>query len=123
MKTKRQKLGKKGEDLAVDYLKEKGFKIIKCNFTAGQNEIDIIAEDPGDLVFVEVKTVRSPAYGSAEFRIPLKKQRAIIKAAQVFLTYHRPIGKKGVRFDVICVNLDSYPAGIAYYKGAFWQQR
>ncbi len=123
MKTNRQKLGQKGEDMAVAFLQSKGFKIIKRNFEAGQNEIDIITSDNVDLVFVEVKSIRSPSYGSAEFRIPLKKQRSIIKAAYAYLNTYKIPSDMGVRFDVICVNLENYPAGVAHYKGAFWQER
>jgi putative endonuclease len=123
MKTNRQKLGKKGEDMAVAFLQNKGYEIIKRNFYAGQNELDIIATDKFDLVIVEVKSIRNPDYGSAEFRIPLKKQRSIIKATYAYLEKHREFADLGVRFDVICVNLEKYPAGVVHYKGAFWQGR
>ena len=57
MKTQQQKIGKKGEDLAVKFLKKKSYKIIERNFRAGKyGEIDIIAKDKDELVFVEVKT-------------------------------------------------------------------
>ena len=123
MKTNRQKLGKKGEDMAVAFLENKGYQIIKRNFQAGQNEIDIIATDKHDLVFVEVKSVRVPDYGSAEFRVPLKKQRSIIRAAFTYLDRYQMKGDMGVRFDVICISLTNYPAGVANYMGAFWQER
>jgi len=123
MKTNKQKLGKMGEDMAVDYLNSNGYTIINRNYQAGHTEIDIIATDKSDLVFVEVKSVRSPTYGSAEFRISLKKQRSIIKAAYMYLNRHSLSANMGVRFDAICVNLEKYPAGVAHYKGAFWQER
>ena len=123
MQTNRQKLGKKGEEMAVNYLRNSGYEILRCNYQAGHHEIDIIARQENDLVFVEVKSVRSPRYGSAEFRIPLKKQRSVIQAAYSFLNNYPISEQMGVRFDVICVNLENYPAGLAHYKGAFWQQR
>ena len=121
MRTNRQKLGKMGEDMAANYLLDNGYEIIKRNYQAGHNEIDIIATDINDLIFVEVKSLRNPAYGSAEFRISPKKQQSIIKAAIAYLNHHRLPKPKGVRFDAICVNLENYPAGIVHYKGAFWE--
>ena len=79
MKTKKQQLGTMGEDMAVEYLRGKDYMIIKRNFRFGKNEIDIIAEDESDIVFLEVKSVRSPEYGSAEYRVPLKKQHKNLK--------------------------------------------
>lgn len=123
MKTNKQKLGKKGENLAEAYLRNKGYTILRQNYQAGHHEIDIIARDKDDLVFIEVKSLRSPAYGSAEFRVPLKKQRSLIQAAYHFLNSYPLAPNTGVRFDVICVNLENYPAGLAHYKAAFWQPR
>ena len=123
MKTNRQKLGTRGEDMAAVFLQDKGFEIIQRNFRAGQNELDIIATDKFDLVIVEVKSIRNPDYGSAEFRIPVKKQRSIIKATYAYLEKHREFADMGVRFDVICVNLEKYPADVVHYKEAFWQAR
>jgi len=109
--------------MAAVFLQDKGFEIIQRNFRAGQNELDIIATDKFDLVIVEVKSIRNPDYGSAEFRIPVKKQRSIIKATYAYLEKHREFADMGVRFDVICVNLEKYPADVVHYKEAFWQAR
>ena len=109
--------------MAVAYLQEKGFKIIQRNFRAGQNELDIIATDKLDLVIVEVKSIRNSDYGSAEYRIPVKKQRSIRNATYAYLDNHRKFADLGVRFDVICVNLEKYPADVVHYRGAFWQER
>jgi len=49
-------LGKKGEDLAADYLRKKGYRILKRNWRSGRNEVDIIADNNEYIVFVEVKT-------------------------------------------------------------------
>jgi putative endonuclease len=58
MKTNRQKLGTVGEDMAVEYLQKKGYKIIERNFRHYQYELDIICQDKKELVIVEVKSVR-----------------------------------------------------------------
>lgn len=52
----RHETGKIGEEIAVAYLKQNGYQIIERNFECRQGEIDIIAKDKNDLVFVEVKT-------------------------------------------------------------------
>jgi len=123
MKTDKQKLGSAGEDMAVTYLKEKGCRIVLRNFRSGKLEIDLICLDKDDLVFVEVKSARGTGYGGPEARISLIKQRSIIRAAYLFLDINPEFRGRNVRFDVICINLKSYPAGISHYKGAFWEQR
>ena len=123
MKTEKQKLGNAGEDKAVDYLKRKGYKIIQRNFQYGHHELDIVCSDGNDLVIVEVKSVRVPAFGSGESRISKKKQQSVIKATYGYLNRHKNNTGRGVRFDVVCVNLDRYPAEIVHYKSAFWQGR
>ncbi len=123
MKTEKQKLGNIGENKAVEYLKRKGYKIIQRNFQYGHHELDIVCSDGNDLVIVEVKSVRVPAFGSGESRISIKKQRSVIKATYGYLNRYKHNADRGVRFDVICVNLDRYPAELVHYKSAFWQSR
>jgi putative endonuclease len=123
MKTNKQKLGNLGEEKAVEFLKRKGYKILQRNFQYGHHELDIVCSDGNDLVIVEVKSVRVPAFGSGESRISVKKQRSVIKATYGYLNRFKNNTERGVRFDVICVNLDHYPAEIVHYKSAFWQSR
>lgn len=94
--------GKIYEDAAVKFLKEKGFKIIKRNFTTKIGEIDIIALDKKCLVFVEVKGgkdyIENPAY-----RVNYKKLQKIVKTANIFIKYF-DIDFEETRIDVIGVN-------------------
>ena len=53
---KRHEIGKLGEDLACRYLQNQGYKILERNFEARQGEIDIIALDKSEIIFIEVKT-------------------------------------------------------------------
>jgi putative endonuclease len=122
MKTQKQNLGNRGEDIAVKYLTRKGYRIISRNYRAGRGEIDIICSDDGDLVIIEVKSLGQSGYGSAEERVSLKKQREIIRAAYAYLQYHPLQSGQGVRFDVIIVDFTQYPLGITHYKEAFWQR-
>ena len=93
-------LGKEGEDTAVTYLIEHGYKIIDRNYCSQQGEIDIIAKDGGFLVFVEVK-----AYSIGSFGFPLgavgpSKKKSLIHAARTYLMKNN-IKDVHCRFDVL----------------------
>ena len=120
MKTQKQQLGHKGEERAAEYLQKKGMTIIARNFHFGHHELDIIGVDKHTLVVVEVKSVRVRDFGSGEARISKGKQRSIIKATYAFLGRYKKYSGMDVRFDVVCVNFDVYPADIRHYEGAFW---
>ena len=114
-------MGSRGEDMAVDFLKKKGYKIIERNFQHNKYELDIVCQDENELVIVEVKTVRVPEFGSGEARISTKKQKAIFSASYAFLDRRPRFAGMDVRFDVVCVKLNCYPAKLNHYKAAFWQ--
>ncbi|MGA2297673.1 MAG: YraN family protein [FCB group bacterium] len=99
----RQK-GKESETLAIKYLEEKGFIIIKQNFTFGRiGEIDIVAEDGATLVFVEVKSTKTTLYGNPLEYITPKKQANLRRVAEGYL-YVNKINDKPCRFDVITID-------------------
>ena len=98
----RLSLGAWGEDRAVEYLRDRGMKILERNFTTRVGEIDIIAKDRSTLVFVEVKTRRSAAFGTPQDAVGLRKQRQIIRTAHWYLQNHS-FGKLQPRFDVIAI--------------------
>ena len=85
MTKSRQAIGKWGETLAADFLKDKGYIIIERNYRTPYGEIDLVAHDGDDLVFVEVKTRTSDAFGFPEESITLHKQEHLISAAHAFL--------------------------------------
>lgn len=96
-------LGEKGEDLAVDFLKAQGYKIICRNYRTRLGEIDIIAKDKDVLSFIEVKTRASERFGLGKESVSTAKQRQIAKSAIIFLKEKRILNKKS-RFDVISVD-------------------
>ena len=98
----RQAFGKAGEDLAVRYLKKKGFKVLERNYTCPVGEIDIVARDGKTIVFVEVKTRRSLSYGSARLAITPHKQRKISMTALYYLKFNHQM-RQDARFDVVTV--------------------
>jgi len=122
MKTDRQNLGQTAENLAVNYLQQKGYQIFKRNFRLRRAEIDIIAIDRQDLVIIEVKSIRTDRFGPGENRITSRKKTKLIIAAYGFLDLFPAFTGKNLRFDVIIVDFSRYPAGIEHYQGAFWQQ-
>ncbi len=93
-------LGKQGEDLACRYLKRNGYKILERNFRFNKNEIDIVAQDGNYLVFVEVKSRSSVAFGLPREAVTKQKQQFIVECATYYLTKNKLMGKP-VRFDVV----------------------
>jgi len=112
-------IGKHGEDIVCNYLIKKGYKIMRRNFRSDRGEIDIIAEDRSDLVFVEVKTNKKGGFGEPEYRVTVKKQKQLCKTAGLYL-HENKTKNKDCRFDVIAVKLE--PDGFAkinHIKDAF----
>ncbi len=93
-----------GEDLACEYLVRKGYKIIERNFRKKYQEIDIITLQGSTLVFVEVKTRRSQAYGSPFESIAPWKLKHLTKLAQYYKLLH-PHLPDDMRIDAIGVTL------------------
>ena len=100
-----QELGKKGEALAEKYLDDKGFRIIQRNYRCKIGEIDLICEKDKVLVFCEVKSRRSIAFGIPAEAIDSKKIRHIRRVASWFLTQKMCINRLysdyDMRFDVV----------------------
>ncbi len=90
-------IGDYGENAAQEYLENKGYEILKRNFRLKCGEIDIIAEDNGCIVFVEVKTRKSNLFGEPGEYVDRRKQERVKKAAGCFTD----IVNNDVRFDVV----------------------
>lgn len=101
-KSNSKKLGFKGESIAEELLKAKGYSIIKRNFRFGKGEIDIIAKDGNCLVFVEVKTRKNLNFGEPEYAITQSKIKQLKKMAEAYF-YVNGIVNQDCRFDVITI--------------------
>jgi putative endonuclease len=116
MKGHNKNLGEAGENLAVDYLEERGYKIIERNFQNKWGEIDIVAEDKNEdiIVFVEVKTRIGEKFGLPEDAINKNKMNKLIKNADAYMRFK----KNQYRIDAICVvlNEEYNLERINYYK-------
>lgn len=115
----RQSLGRYGEDLACRELRRRGYAILTRRFRTRFGEIDIVAEDAGTLVFVEVKTRRNTAFGGATAAVNAAKQRRLVNMARSYL-----LGVAGgappCRFDVVGVTAGpGRPPVLEVVKDAF----
>lgn len=117
---KQHKIGKNGEDVAAEFLVEKQYTILARNYRVRQGEIDIIAQQEGYIVFVEVKTRNNSRFAQAREFVTLQKQKRIIMAALSWLSDHRSTLQP--RFDVIEVywpNGAVTPRAIEQIQSAF----
>jgi len=95
--------GKKGEELATDWLVEKGYEILHRNWRYGRYEVDIIACRKDIYHFIEVKADQTGVYGYPEERVGKKKIRHLMKAASAWLYQHA--GPKRVQYDVLAISI------------------
>lgn len=114
----RQNLGRLGEELAARHLEQRGFTILARNHRTPVGELDIIARDRRHLLFVEVKTRRSTAFGAPAEAVGAHKQRQILRAAQWYLAAGRFSGLQP-RFDVIAVIAGRGEPAISHIPNAF----
>ena len=94
-----------GEQEAAKILKKKGFRIIETNWRMGHLEVDLIAENKKDIVFVEVKA-RTTTFGNKmpEEYVDILKRKRIIAAANAYIKYRQI--EKNPRFDIIGITMD-----------------
>src|SRR5918995_6198432 len=104
----RQELGIRGEELAVQELERRGYAILARRYRTECGEIDVIADDGGTLVFVEVKARMDDEFGTAAEAVTAWKQRRLVRMARDYLTRER-ICDRACRFDVVAIMFDSVP--------------
>lgn len=102
---RRREVGQFGEQLAAAHLESKGYRILERNWRCRTGEIDLIADDQGTLVFIEVRTRRATGrFGSAKESIDYRKQNKVRSSAQVY-AYQQRMLHQSIRFDVVTVEL------------------
>ena len=104
MRNSKIELGRRGENLAAEYLAERGFSIIAKNVRTPYGELDLIGLQSGALVIFEVKTRRTDTYGFPEDAVSATKRAHLIDSAQAFIQDH-PELPGNWRIDVIAINL------------------
>ena len=96
----RHVFGKRGEDIAVKYLEQKGYVILERNFSCKQGEIDVIAYHNNYLIFIEIKSRTSKEYGLPSESVTKTKIKHMIKTATYYLYIHH-LESANIRIDVI----------------------
>ena len=110
-----QKIGRFGEDEAEKYLKQKGYKILERNFSCKCGEIDIIALDKNEIVFIEIKARVSLKYGMPSEAVTKYKLKHIYKTAEYYL-YTRKLQNQNTRIDVIEIYIKNNQVIINHLK-------
>jgi putative endonuclease len=101
MTFQRKSLGREGEDLALEFLKNKGYKEVKRNLRLFCGEIDLLMEDGEDLVIVEVKTKSSDEFGVPQEEVDFFKKKKLIQLAKALWQLYP---NHSIRIDVVAVD-------------------
>ncbi|PZW43892.1 putative endonuclease [Mesonia algae] len=110
-------LGKKGEQLAVDFLQKKGYKILERNYRYQKAEIDIIARLNDILCAVEVKTRSTPDFGNPQDFVKPKQIQQLVKAID-FYVIENDLDVE-VRFDIVAIIKNKLGTKIEFFENAF----
>ena len=111
--------GKRGEDLAAQFLEEKNYRLLERNWRHGRAELDIIAMDGKTMVFAEVKTRSDDIFERPENAVKNKKRGLMIKAAIGYM--HKTKHENAIRFDILSVILrGGKDPQIDHFKDAFF---
>ena len=111
-KTKAQKTGDFGEEVAASLMRKKGFSIVERNYRSRYGEIDIIASDEQYIIFVEVKTRSTSAFGTPSLWVDKSKQKKITKTAFIYLESNQ--SDLQPRFDVVEVICDNITGAVVH---------
>jgi putative endonuclease len=116
---RKDELGRHGEDLAVEYLRDRGYVVLSRNWRCREGEIDVVAADQEQLVVVEVKTRSGTGYGTPAEAVTVRKAGRIRRVTQAWMTTHR-IRWCEIRFDVLAILAEpGRPVHVQHYPGAF----
>lgn len=118
MTHQRLALGRWGEELAAEFLRGQGIKILERNFRTPVGEIDLIGRKGTALLFVEVKTRRGHSFGTPLEAVGPRKQSQIIKAAQWYLSSGKGRGLQP-RFDVVAIEVGDEGPMLEHISDAF----
>ena len=120
--TARMLLGRRGEDVACEFLEELGHQIVRRNYRSGHLEIDIISTDGNGVHFVEVKSRVAPVAAAPEENVTPLKQKKIANAALRYLNNSKDPGISGgmdVSFDIVAITFDGGNTNVDWFPNAF----
>jgi putative endonuclease len=118
IKMEKKELGKKGEEVAIRFLKKRGYRIIEKNYVCKMGEMDIIAREKDTLAFIEVKTRTSTEFGPPQLAVNSSKQRQLSKVALNYLK-EKKLEDVKARFDVVAILLGQKGEEIELIRDAF----
>lgn len=118
--TKRLTLGRRAEDLAVDYLKARGYTVVARNWRRREGELDLVMAREDLCVFVEVRSRTGVERGHPLETVNASKRARVLRAARLYLDEENPTGTT-FRFDVVGVtfSVDDSPPDIIHIEDAF----
>jgi len=96
-------VGRFGEDVAVGWLVDSGMRVLDRNWRCPGGELDVVADDDGVVVFVEVKTRSTAAFGDPAEAVNPAKASRIHRLAARWLSEHRDVRAEEMRFDIVSV--------------------
>lgn len=111
-------LGKKGEQLAVDYLLQQAYDIVERNYRFDKAEVDIIAKKEEVLAIVEVKARSTSDFGNPQDFVKPKQIQRLVKAVDEYVTVNNLDVE--VRFDIIAITKEGKAFNIEHLKNAFY---
>lgn len=111
-------LGKKGEQIAVDFLLNKGYRIIARNYRFDKAEVDIIAQKNDILAIIEVKTRSTIDFGNPQDFVKPKQIKNLVKAVDEYVTVNDLDVE--VRFDIIAIVKEGKQHNIEHLENAFY---
>ena len=117
MGTKRER-GGKGEQFAAVFLERIGYTILEKNYVFAHGEIDIVAKDGDELVFVEVKTRYTKKFGAPEEAVTPAKQALVRRTAEGYVQEHH-LENVSCRFDVIAIQVEHGEMKPVHFRNAF----
>ncbi len=114
---KNRALGGRGEQMAVNFLCDREYIILERNYRYKKSEIDIIAQRDGLMIFVEVKTRSSTAFGYPEEAVSIQQKKKILEGAEQYTHDYQWAG--AIRFDIIAIYLGD-PPELKHFQDAFY---
>lgn len=119
MKARNNDTGKQAEATACDYLEKQGLTLVERNYHCRRGEIDLVMQNGGTTIFVEVRYRRSSRFGSSAESVDWRKQAKLLAAAEHYLQQHPKAARGACRFDVVALSGENDQHQIDWITDAF----